>query len=303
MTEITLLGGSVGQELVKRSGDRATPLWSTQVMMDHPGIVQQVHADYFAAGATVATTNTYAALADRLERVGLVGDIPRLLDVAIDAATSARDANGRGRIAGALGPIGASYRPDIVVTDEQATAMYGPLLTRLEQHVDLWIIETMSSLNHAQTALAAAKAVSAKPVWLAVSVDDDDGTKLRSGEPVQIILDLIATLPIRRRPAAILINCSRPEVVVAGLEVLKSAALPFGAYANGFTRISEGFLQEAPTVDALEQRRDLTPEVYANIAMGWVAQGATIVGGCCEVGPDHIRELARRLDAEGHIRV
>ncbi|WP_439570058.1 homocysteine S-methyltransferase family protein, partial [Roseovarius mucosus] len=35
-------------------------------------------------------------------------------------------------------------------------------------------------------------------------------------------------------------------------------------------------------------------------AMGWVDQGASIVGGCCEVGPAHIEELARRLRAAGH---
>ena len=62
MKKITLLDGSIGQELVKRSGDRATPLWSTMVMLDKPGIVDDVHADYFRAGATVATTNTYPVL-------------------------------------------------------------------------------------------------------------------------------------------------------------------------------------------------------------------------------------------------
>ena len=78
MTAITLLDGSIGQELVKRSGDRATPLWSTQVMIDHPGFVRLVHDDYFAAGATVASTNTYAVLRDRLTRVGLQDEVARL---------------------------------------------------------------------------------------------------------------------------------------------------------------------------------------------------------------------------------
>ena len=49
MADITLLDGSIGQELVKRSGDRATPLWSTQVMIDHPELVRDVHTDYFRA--------------------------------------------------------------------------------------------------------------------------------------------------------------------------------------------------------------------------------------------------------------
>ena len=71
MTKITLLDGSIGQELVKRSGDRATPLWSTTVMMEKPELVDKVHTEYFDAGATVATTNTYPVLYDRLKRAGL----------------------------------------------------------------------------------------------------------------------------------------------------------------------------------------------------------------------------------------
>ena len=67
MTDITLLDGGMGQELVARSGDDPTPLWATRVMLDHPGLVRDIHADYFAAGATIATTNTYAIHHDRLE--------------------------------------------------------------------------------------------------------------------------------------------------------------------------------------------------------------------------------------------
>ena len=71
MARITLLDGGMGQELVARSGDAPTPLWATRVMLDHPGMVQAIHADYFAAGATIATANTYAIHHDRLERFDL----------------------------------------------------------------------------------------------------------------------------------------------------------------------------------------------------------------------------------------
>ena len=84
------------------------------------------------------------------------------------------------------------------------------------------------------------------------------------------------------------------------MNILATFRYAFGAYANGFTKISDGFLRDAPTVDALEQRQDLSPEAYADFAMDWVAAGATIVGGCCEVGPDHIKELAKRLTDAGH---
>ena len=66
MAEITLLDGGMGQELVHRAGDKPTPLWSTQVMVDHPGLVAEVHRDFTKAGATIATTNTYAIHHDRL---------------------------------------------------------------------------------------------------------------------------------------------------------------------------------------------------------------------------------------------
>jgi homocysteine S-methyltransferase len=88
--------------------------------------------------------------------------------------------------------------------------------------------------------------------------------------------------------------------MVAALAALKPMGKPFGAYANGFTHISGNFLKDAPTVKELTHRHDLTPEKYADFATAWVNMGATIVGGCCEVGPAHIRHLRDRLTAEGH---
>jgi len=297
MTQITLLDGSIGQELVKRSGDRATPLWSTQVMIDHPHIVREVHEAYFAAGATVATTNTYPVLRDRLMRVGLHDEVGRLAEVAVTMAREAQLAAGKGRVAGALGPLGASYRPDLCPPVAEAVQLYEEPITNLRDHVDLLLFETMASVEQAEGALvAAARHGKGLPVWLALTVEDEDGTRLRSGEK----LELLAPLVERHAPDAVLINCSPPEVIGAGLEIIGRFGRPFGAYGNGFTRISEGFLKDAPTVDALEQRTDLTPEAYARFAMGWVEQGATIVGGCCEVGPDHIAELALRLRSAGH---
>ena len=92
--EIILLDGSIGQELVKRSRDPATPLWSTSVMIDQPEIVNEVHAAYFVAGATVATTNTYAVLYDRLTTAELKGKRFDLWQTAVKAAVTVRNAQG-----------------------------------------------------------------------------------------------------------------------------------------------------------------------------------------------------------------
>jgi S-methylmethionine-dependent homocysteine/selenocysteine methylase len=295
MAVITLLDGGMGQELVARSGDQPTPLWATRVMLDHPGMVCAIHADYFAAGASVATTNTYAIHHDRLERFDLDDQFETLHRTALAQATEARAAHGKGLIAGSMGPLIGTYRPEVTQPLGIATPKYAEIAALIGPYVDMILIETMASVLQAESALKGARAAG-KPVWLSVSVNDHDGSILRSDEPIADLGRIIDEY----RPAAVLVNCSVPEAMAAALAEVAKFGLPFGAYANGFTHISGNFLEDAATVAALTHRHDLTPTKYTEFAMGWVAQGATIVGGCCEVGPAHIRHLHRALIAAGH---
>ncbi len=295
MTEITLLDGGMGQELVARAGDDRTPLWATRTMIDHPGLVRAIHAEYFAAGASVATTNTYNILHDRLTSVGLDHYYHALHLRALLEVHEARAEAGRGIIAGSMGPLGESYRPDLTRPVAVSAALYAEKARLMAPHVDLILCETMSSLDLARGALQGAQ-VAGLPVWLSVSVDDRDGSRLRSGEPVADLARVIADHPT----AAVLANCSMPEAMAAALSVLATMGRPFGAYANGFSEISSLPLPDSADAPDYTHRRDLTPEKYADFVMQWVDMGATIVGGCCEVGPAHIRHLANRLKQAGH---
>lgn len=288
MSSITILDGGMGQELVARSDAPPTPLWSTDVMRAQPHLVRDIHTDFFNAGAQIATANTYAILRDRLVRAGVEEEFEALHALALAQAVAARDAHGSGQVAGAIGPLGASYRPDLHPDHFEAVALFSEIAALHAPVVDLLICETVSSLPHARAVLDGALGRGV-PVWIAFTVMDDDGTRLRSGEP---IADAVTMLD---GAAAVLANCSTPEAMPAALDALGKADIPFGAYANGFTMISDGFLGDAPTVDALTSRTDMGPEVYADQVMGWIDQGATIVGGCCEVGPAHIAEIAARL--------
>jgi S-methylmethionine-dependent homocysteine/selenocysteine methylase len=287
MTQITLLDGGMGQELVHRAGDRPTPLWSTQVMVDHPGMVAGVHRDFAAAGATVATANTYAIHHDRLDGTALEGKFGELHSLALI------EARGFSRVAGSIGPLRGSYRADLMPTHNEAVAKFAEVARTLGPHVDLIICETVVSLAHTRAILEAAQ-YAGKPVWIAFSVSDEDGTVLRSGEALADAMALVGGAE------AVMVNCSTPEVIIAALDVLVTFDKPYGAYANGFESITDGFLEENSTVDKLKMRRDFTPDLYADHAMRWVSHGATIIGGCCEVGPAHIAEIASRLSAAGH---
>ncbi|MEM7722044.1 MAG: homocysteine S-methyltransferase family protein [Pseudomonadota bacterium] len=285
---ITILDGGMGQELLARSGATPTPLWATRVMLDRPKLVREIHDDYFAAGATVATTNTYGLHRDRLAPHGLEEQLADLHRIACEMAVASRDAVGSGQVAGALGPLGWSYTTD--APPAHAAELFAEICDIQAPFVDLFLIETASSLAQARAAVDGARG-HGKPVWLAVSVMDEDGTRLRSGEPVADVLDQLDGVD------ALFINCSTPEAVGDGLKHIASAPAPLGAYANGFTKINSSFVQAGATVQALRPREDLGPEAYADFAADWVRTGATIIGGCCEVGPAHIAELTRRFAA------
>lgn len=292
---VTLLDGGMGQELIRRAGEPPTPLWATRVMLDHPGMVQAIHADYFAAGATIATANTYAIHRDRFRKFGLEHRFAEFHALALAEAQAARAAHRSGRIAGSLGPLVASYRPETLPPHDQAAALYAEVAGLLAPHCDLLIGETVASLAHARALIDGARRTAPDlPLWLSVTVEDRDGTRLRSGEAVA---DLARFAP---EVDAILANCSAPEAMDQAVPILAALGKPCGAYANGFQRITSDFLKDNATVDALSSRPELTPERYADFALGWVEMGATIVGGCCETGPAHIETLARRLVAAGH---
>jgi len=288
---IILLDGGMGQELLARSSVKPTGLWSTQFLIDMPELVREVHLDYFSAGAEIATTNSYALHRDRLKPFDIEDRLAELNRLACRLAVVARDEHGSGLVAGSIGPTGWSYRPDLAPPAEDAAELFAELARLQEPYVDVVLLETMASVDQARGAAMGAS-VTGKPVWLAVTVDDEDGSKLRSGEPVTDILPLIAEFNL----SALLVNCSTPEAVDRAIPLLTNQDVPIGAYANGFARITGDFTTQGATVDLLEKRTNLGPEDYANFVDSWIRQGATIVGGCCEVGPAHIAELAGRFN-------
>jgi S-methylmethionine-dependent homocysteine/selenocysteine methylase len=287
---LTFLDGGMGQELLARHGSNPTPLWATRVMLDAPTLVREIHDDYFAAGAQVATANTYSIHHDRLVGADLDDQFETLHRTACELAVAARDANGGGLVAGSLGPLGWSYRPDLAPRAEEAAVLYEEIARLHAPYVDLMLCETMCSVDQARGAVMGARAAG-KPVWLALSVEDDDGTLLRSGEPLLDVLPLLEEL----QPEAVLLNCSVPEALNSGIPLLANHGRAVGGYANGFTGITSSFKEKDTPVDALTAREDLDPAAYADFAGQWIASGATIIGGCCEVGPAHIAELVRRF--------
>lgn len=291
MKTVTLLDGGMGQELVRRSGKNPSPMWSAQIMLDTPEIVEQLHLDFIKAGSTVITLNTYTATPERLAKHSQGDRFDALQAAAGAVALRARKSSGleNVRISGCLPPLVASYHPELAPSKALSLEHYRRIVAAQSPYVDFFICETMASEAEAVYATTAALE-SGKPVWVALTLDDDKAECLRGGEPWQKAADTVQRLGVD----AVLLNCSRPETISKIWdEFVASCDLPVGAYANGFSDVTA--LKPGGTVDSLKARLDLGPEAYAQFAMDWVARGATLIGGCCEVGPAHIAHLNQAL--------
>lgn len=299
MTTVTILDGGMGRELERRGAPFKQPEWSALAMMEAPEIVKDVHKSFIEAGSRVITTNSYALVPFHIGE-----DVfkQRAFELAVDSAKVARQAveeTGKEvKVAGSLAPLFGSYRADLYQAD-RAEEIARPLITALAPHVDLWLNETQSLLAEA---LLMKKLVDEldgekKPYWVSFTLEDAEPTTepcLRSGETV---VDAVKAM-VAAGVDGILFNCCQPEIIADAITVTKQtlAALnkemAIGAYANAFPPQPK----DATANDGLDEvRADLTPESYLVWAEKWCELGATLIGGCCGIGPDHIKALAARL--------
>ncbi|HAZ17873.1 MAG: homocysteine S-methyltransferase family protein [Acidimicrobiales bacterium] len=290
MDAVTLLDGGMGQELINRGAPRSEELWSAWALLEDPGLVAAVHADYVAAGADVLTTNSYSTFNDRLGPLGLSGRAEDLTRLSGSLARAAADAaGGPVRVAGSLPPLRHSYNPEPDGTYAELHDEYLQMVGHLAEHVDLFVCETMGACFEARAAADAAR-TSGKPVWVSFTLQGGEGAGLIDGTSFSEACAVVDA-------DAFLLNCCPPERIAHALPLLREATnLTIGAYANAFHQMPVGWRGRdgSPLPEA---RTDMGVDPYTRAVMQWVDMGAEVVGGCCEIGPGHIARIRQALDA------
>lgn len=298
---LRLLDGGMGRELQRIGAPFRQPEWSALALIEAPEFVLEAHLSYVDAGARILTSNSYALVPFHLgeERFAAQG-----LELAELAGRLARRAAQRGdeqvSVAGSLPPALGSYRPDLF-DHQRSVAIHRVLIEGLRSHVDVWLAETQSSIAEVRAvheALYGEWAGQDKPLWLSFTLSDDpaDGPRLRSGESVAQAVSVALELGAE----AVLFNCSQPEVmgqaVIVARQVIEASGedVEIGVYANAFPVVSAEAEANATLLDI---RQDLGPASYLRWARRWAEQGASIIGGCCGIGPEHIAELHEHLIA------
>ncbi|HVO04142.1 MAG TPA: homocysteine S-methyltransferase family protein [Candidatus Cybelea sp.] len=289
-----ILDGGMGRELARMGAPFRQPEWSALALIEGPDFVCRAHDAFIAAGADAITTNSYALVPFHIGEERFHRDGRMLADRAGRIAREAADAAPRKiTVAGSLPPLFGSYRPDLF-REKEAAGIAMVLIEGLKPHVDVWLAETQGSIAEA-AALRKALGDDPRPFWVSFTLEDgaaDAATKprLRSGEPVA---DAVKAA-LGWRAAALLFNCSQPEVMVEALDTARAALnatgawLTLGVYANAFPPQDKDAEANSGLSDI---RADLDPPRYLNFVRDWLQHGAGIVGGCCGIGPEHIAAI------------
>jgi len=282
-----LADGAMGSNLFERglqSGD-APELWNS----DHPQRVAELQRAFVEAGADILLTNSFGGTRHRLKLHKAEGRVAELNEMAARIARAEADRGGRVvLVGGSMGPTGEILEPlGPLGADAAGEAFAEQALALARGGADLIWIETMSSVEETEAAVAGARAAGL-PIVATLSFDTNGRTMMG------ITPNDLAGLHRKHQLAACGSNCGTgPSELVACIVNLATASDPNAilvAKANcGIPQFIDG-----------EIRFNGTPELMAQYACLSLDAGARIIGGCCGTTPDHLRVMRRAL--ESHVR-
>jgi homocysteine S-methyltransferase len=294
---VLILDGGLATELERRGHDISGPLWSARILLDRPDAIEQLHYDYFAAGADCVISASYQASYDGFAKVGLSKEeITALLLQSVSLAQHARDRlnalreDGRERyVAASVGPYGATlhdgseYHGNYGLSVAELTSFHKERFAVLaESNADVLACETIPSLDEARALAALVREHATTDAWF--SFTSTDGVHTAHGEE---LVDCARFLDGEDRVIALGVNCVHPRVVGTAIRHLAAgSAKPIVVYPNSGERW-----------DVVERKWTgiSENETLAALAPSWIEAGASIVGGCCRTGPKEISELANAL--------
>jgi len=293
-----LLDGGLATQLEAQGCDIGNALWSASLLLSDPQAIVDAHRAYLDAGAECITSASYQASRQGFAQRGLSAtEADELMLLSVRLAEQARsgflatgcDLEFEPLVAASIGPYGAilhdgsEYRGDYGVSAQTLRDFHAPRLALFDgSGADVLAIETIPSLAEAEV-LAGLLAACQTPAWISFSCRDD--TCISDGSTVAAAAALFRGHPT---VMAVGLNCTPPQYAAQLIRRIRSAAPDKAiiAYPNS---------GEFYRADTNSWSGTATPEDCGDAALEWVASGASIVGGCCRIGPAQICAMRAAL--------
>ena len=289
-----ILDGGMGQELLARGMKPKGTLWSASALLDenYHDLLLNTHLDYIKAGAEVIVTTTFATRKVRLLENNFLDKFDYLNKKAGEIAKKTKKIYPNVLIAGGLPPQNQTYKVDDRDKNKISQNFYSQAKL-IDPFIDFFYLDVLSSFKEIKIALDSTKEFN-KPYLIGMHISQ--GTKLPSGEKISEIMNNVKDQKI----LGVILSCVSPENYDLNLKEIKSIGVPFGFKLNAFLKtepfpkpnLNDNDNKLTQPNNFLGKRKDLTPEKMLEFAKKFRDNGATILGGCCETRPSHIKAFA-----------
>ena len=249
-------------------------------ILEHKEVLLNLQRGYVEAGTNIVYAPTFTGNRIKLEEYGLAD---RITEINTELVRLSRKAVGdKALVAGDMTMTGQQLFPLGELMFEELMEVYKEQASILDKAgADLFVIETMMSLQECRAAVLAIKEVSDKPVMVTLTYNEDGRTLY--GTPPEAAVVVLQSLGVD----VIGINCSTgPTEMIEPVKIMAEyATIPILAKPNaGLPELVDG-----------ETVYRMTPEEFAEAGAALVEAGAAIVGGCCGTTPEHIAALTAKV--------
>ena len=294
---IRILDGGMGQELLFKGLKPKGTLWSAHALIDkncHQMVID-AHLDFINAGAEVIVTSTFTARRNRLIQNDCEKYFEQINIKAVELAQKARDISKKNiLIAGGLPNQKQTYTADLGKDLNAIEKNFYDQAKILANGIDFFYLDVMSSGLECEIAL---KSIGSFDLPVLVGVHLRDNGQLPSGEKIEDIVKKYKN----KNWLGIIMACVSPKAFIAVANNLKKIDMPYGFKLNAFNKIPVGYTVASKDAwgnagnpnTVLGTNTELNESKFYEYVKKFMENGATILGGCCEIGPSHIKEISK----------
>jgi len=290
-----LLDGGLSNELERQGCNLNHKLWSAKLLKTNPEAIIQAHLAYLKSGAQCITTASYQASVpgfmafgwDRVSAETFILRSVQLAEEAINRFMFSGDKDYKPLIAASIGPYGAyladgsEYHGNYGISEEKLREFHLDRIRLLDcSNADFFACETIPGFQEAMIIAEILKETK-KPAWVSFSCKDEhhlnDGTHIR---------ECAAFFASHPKVFAIGVNCTAPKYISGLIKSIKarSGTKKIVVYPNS----GEVYQAESKTWLGFSD-----PNLFVALAEEWIELGADIIGGCCRIGPEHIKSISK----------
>lgn len=294
--DIIVLDGATGTELQRRGAPMDPAAWCGPATLENDHILTAIHRDYIEAGSDVVTANTFAASKIMLKAAGLADRSDEIVTRATDAALKARALGGKADVVVAASlshmvPVAegtAKVDPSKIPSESEISdAFHAVAHAAKRAGAELIMLEMMYEPKRTKLAVDAALSTGL-PIWFGMSARRGSDGNVKAFHHLEDlpIEEIIKLIPSQGIDAVGVMHTGAEVISDTIAEIKKHYSGPLAAYPDS------GYF-EMPDWKFVDI---IPPDRYGHFVRQWLDEGMQMIGGCCGLGLDHIREAKRAAD-------